>query len=527
MAEPTLFGLISRGYFPKELPPAFNTRSFAKIARNPAALPKEFTNPHKPTKNVNHSYLARANSRRRLGIVNPIDYVALSISIINNWKQLRTIHNKTHVSLTSPVYRGPPNRAFGYKYTYDKMDDLKAKIRSRSRYLLRADISQYYHSIYTHSIAWVIHGKKTAKLRPKDYTLLGNILDMRIRHSQDNQTVGIPIGPDASFIVAETILSICDEQLHKMGIKNYTRYIDDYEFGCESLQIAERYRGKLQEILSEFELVLNPDKTKIIELPITVANPCISYIRTYELRDKQAKSQRYALISIFDNVFQNLIDDPDVSLIKYLLGKIKNTTIIEKENWTLYENLLLQCIMSDPSTISYVLDELLYYQNQNYPLNISHIKHVMSILIETNAPINHGSEVAWALWTHIALGITISIDATKAASKMNDSVVAILLLDAISKNLIKSSIDLTNYISLMTTGELYGDNWLLSYEANVKNWLSSYKVTDHVKTDKCFNCLKTASVEFYDDKWLNKNKPFRPPTPWPYWPGGGGDGGGY
>ncbi len=117
-------------------------------------------NPHKPTKNVNHSYLARANSRRRLGIVNPIDYVALSISIINNWKQLRTIHNKTRVSLTSPVYHGPPNRAFGHKYTYDKMDDLKAKVRSRSRYLFRADISQYYHSIYTHSIAWAIHGKK-------------------------------------------------------------------------------------------------------------------------------------------------------------------------------------------------------------------------------------------------------------------------------------------------------------------------------------------------------------------------------
>ena len=123
MSTPTLFGLISRGYFPKELPPAFNTRSFAKIARNPAALPKEFTNPHKPTKNVNHSYLARANSRRRLGIVNPIDYVALSIGIINNWKQLRTIHNKTRVSLTSPVYHGPPNRAFGYKKTYDKMYD--------------------------------------------------------------------------------------------------------------------------------------------------------------------------------------------------------------------------------------------------------------------------------------------------------------------------------------------------------------------------------------------------------------------
>jgi len=84
MYKPTLFGLISRGYFPKELPPAFNTRSLAMVAKNPATLPPEFTNPRKPTKNINHNYLARANSRRRLGILNPIDYVALSITVINN-----------------------------------------------------------------------------------------------------------------------------------------------------------------------------------------------------------------------------------------------------------------------------------------------------------------------------------------------------------------------------------------------------------------------------------------------------------
>lgn len=530
MSKPTLFGLISRGYFPKELPPAFNTRSLAMIAKNPAALPPEFTNPKTPTKNINHSYLARANSRRRLGIVNPIDYVALSTNIVNHWKQLESLLSRSKVSLTSPVYRGPyykqhhgpPGRAFGYKYSYDRIDDLKTSVRSRSRYILRTDINQFYHSIYTHSIAWAVHGKNTAKAQRNNRKLLGNVLDKLIRHSQDNQTIGIPIGPDISFLIAEIILSVCDEQLRKLRITNYTRYIDDYEFGCKSLRTAESYRDKLQELLGEFELVINPDKTRIIELPIPLEIPCISTIRTFDLRDYGAASQRYALIHIFDIVFENIRQNPDASLLKYLLGKLCKITI-NKANWTLYENLLLQCVMSDPSTISYVLDEFWKYKSIGYPLRLSRIRDVMTSLITAHAPINHGSEVAWALWTQIVLGLPISEAAANAASKMSDSVVAILLLDAHSKHLIQSPVNFNNYQSHMTKADLYGDQWLLSYEANVKNWLPSCGTTDHVGADKCFGFLKSASVAFYDDKWSIKNKPRKtarrkPPTP------GGGEG---
>jgi len=526
MSKPTLFGLISRGYFPKELPPAFNTRSLARIAKNPAVLPPEFTNPKTPTKNINRSYLARANSRRRLGIVNPIDYVALSTNIINNWQQLKSLTNKSHASLTSPVFHGPPARAFGYRYTYDKIYDLKAVVRGRSRYLLLADINQFYHSVYTHSIAWALHGKSSAKAQRNNRKLLGNVLDKLIRHSQDNQTIGIPIGPDISFLIAEIILSVCDEQLHKSGITNYTRYIDDYEFGCESLRTAESYRDKLQELLGEFELVLNPDKTKIIELPIPLEIPCISTIRTFDLGDYGAASQRYALIHIFDIVFENIRQNPDASLLKYLLGKLCKITI-NKANWTLYENLLLQCVMSDPSTTSYVLGEFWKYKSIGYPLRLSRIRDVMTSLIKAHAPINHGSEIAWSLWTQIVLGLPISKAAANAACKMNDSVVAILLLDANSKHLIQYPVNFNNYQSLMTKSDLYGDQWLLSYEANVKNWLPSRGTTDHVGSDKCFGFLKSASVAFYDDKWPIKNKPRKTPRRKPPTPRGGGGGEGY
>jgi hypothetical protein len=150
----------------------------------------------------------------------------------------------------------------------------------------------------------------------------------------------------------------------------------------------------------------------------------------------------------------------------------------------------------------------------------------MTSLVTTHSAINHGNEVAWALWAHIVLGLPISGDTAKAAKRMNDSIVAILLLDANSKKLIQSPINFDNYKKLMIQPELYGDQWLLSYEANIKKWLPSMGIVDHVSSDKNFGYLKTSSVSFYDDKWTAKNKPQKTTKKWLPSPGDGGGGGG-
>ena len=49
----------------------------------------------------------------------------------------------------------------------------------------------------------------------------------------------------------------------------------------------------------------------------------------------------------------------------------------------------------------------------------------------------------------------------------------------------------------MSTPELYEEQWLLAYEANVKGWLPSQGGPDHVAADNNFGFLKNSAVEFY------------------------------
>jgi hypothetical protein len=202
------------------------------------------------------------------------------------------------------------------------------------------------------------------------------MLDRLIRNSQDGQSVGVPIGPDTSFLVAEIILSANDAVLSTKGIKNAFRVVDDYEFGCDSISEAESIRGTLQEILSEYELVLNPNKTAIFELPIPIETPCISQLRTYKFSNSNPTSQRHEIIHFFDQAFAFSRDYSDESILKYAISRISGIKVYQS-NWELCENLLMQCVIVDPSTIAVALNQLVRYRDLGYSLDSSHIREAL------------------------------------------------------------------------------------------------------------------------------------------------------
>jgi len=512
---PTNESILSKGYFPRELPPAFTTVSYGSfIEQNLSNLPSGFANSDLYSKNAVHNLAIRGKLRRKLGIPNPVNFCQLASFVCQRWTELFSYASRSSISLTRPIDPAPIRAIVDIYKVFSERAINRARVRSTSRYILQSDISRFYYSIYTHSIPWAIHGKSVAKRNRSD-DLLGNHFDQLVRNAQDGQTLGIPVGPDTSLLIAEIILSNIDTDLANRGITNGFRIMDDYEFGFKTRADAEQALGVLQELLNNYELALNPNKTQILELPLPIEDTGIPELRALQLSDARKsspKTQLYDITYHFDRAFELFKENPKGTFLKYIISKFKRVPI-HSENWSYFEGMLLQSAITEPGTLSGVLEQLLRYKALGHTLTIDHIGDGFNEIIKQHGPLGHGSEVAWAIWGLLALQISLEEKSATTAAAMNDSIVAILTLDADKKGLVPSGVDYSNYKSFMTTENLYGEQWLLAYEANIKTWLPSVGTADHVNDDECFNFLKTNGVCFYDDTLSPHIEPQLMPEP--------------
>ena len=134
-------------------------------------------------------------------------------------------------------------------------------------YVLHADIADCYASVYTHSVAWAVHGKPKAKANKHDQALIGNAIDGRIQDMQNGQTNGIPQGSVLLDLIAELVLGYADlalsRRLDKDKISDFQilRYRDDYRIFVNDSQVGEIILKALTEILIALGLKLNVSKT--------------------------------------------------------------------------------------------------------------------------------------------------------------------------------------------------------------------------------------------------------------------------
>src|SRR2546421_9026337 len=92
----TVRALLERGYFPKELPSCFTTRSFARVAGSLASTSSR-TTPGKYT-------LSRPGGlRRSLAIVDPYSQLGIVREISSGWGELQRHFARSDVSLSAPV----------------------------------------------------------------------------------------------------------------------------------------------------------------------------------------------------------------------------------------------------------------------------------------------------------------------------------------------------------------------------------------------------------------------------------------
>jgi len=362
---------------------------------------------------------------------------------------------------------------------------------------LRADINLFYSSIYTHSVPWALHTKILAKAQQRDTGLKGNELDRLLRNLNDKQTIGIPIGPDVSLLVAEILLSSVDIGFGTGRLTSGARYLDDYEFSFSTLAETEQGLADLQGALAEFELTLNPAKCAIEELPRPLEAPWVAELRSFRLADKSRK-QGNDLISFFTKAFVVARMYPQEPVLKYAIGRVAALKVAPS-NFSLYQSLLLQTASGEAGALPAVIAELAKYSAAGAAIDEQALSSTFSAVVLVHAPMAHGSDVAWALWGALRLGVALDSAVEPVLSRMTDSIVAILALDAKGRGVLSSALDTSAWDNL-TSGptDVLGPHWLLAYEAGLRGWLPSAASTSLAKVSPYFAALKNAGVSFYD-----------------------------
>ena len=303
------YWLIEHGYFPESyvLPPCF------RVKQRPNQ-PRRFVSPTKkyfklvPKETCNLHFPKTDLTDRTFGIIDPELHNDIAYHIARNWKIVvdRLIPKDSQVTCYSfpvPVdskHHGRVGHLRGgrmiYEFLWMTEEDL---VSSSHRYthLVQADIKSFYPSIYTHSLAWAIHGKRHIRKgnNRHDYTLLGNRLDRLFQYSNDQRTNGIPIGPVVSDIVSEIVAAAVDRALSKSVVSigldcEMTRFKDDYRILVRGESDGESVIKLLQAALKRFDLELSEQKTSIHELPDGLFRPWVSLYHAAYPKKRQTLS---------------------------------------------------------------------------------------------------------------------------------------------------------------------------------------------------------------------------------------------
>lgn len=490
--------ILSRGYLPKELPPLFNS---ASLGQNFASLSKTSA---RDSYCLRTSYSKYSTVRRAIAIPNAAHFVPLAQAVSAHWQTLQQQCALSRFSHTKPVLS--TDRAIAWEHSLDEMSRLRAELRVGSRYILQADVSSYYASIYTHSIPWALHTKPVAKTnrstQPVGTTrpLPGNMLDLFSRNIQSGQTVGLPIGPDTSLPIAEAILASVDaivEDTLRCSSSAF-RFVDDYEIAFSSLAEAERAQNVLQDALAEYELELNPRKTRILTAPASLETPWVQELAAFTLGSPKPTVLEAQLIRYFSRAFDLANTMPGEPVLKYAVRRISEVDTTKAS--PIAQRLLCQAAVADPGCLQSALFITWQHKKNGQTVDTISLTRALEAILVRHAGLQHGGDIAWALWGAVVFGVSLGASVVSALEKLQDPVGILMTLFAEAKGSLASTLRKSQWSALIQDAQLFEKDWMVAYEAFGHGWLSS--TADPASSDPFFSDARQKGVKFIDDTAL-------------------------
>lgn len=280
--------LLEVGYYPEPyvLPPFFEISTFRAL--DPYFSDKKYEGGGiKWVEQVKVAYPNEGFTSRVFSLMHPKYYHDLVNVCVDNFDMfIQSYKSKRISSYTFPIPLDSKNpgtinakRSERQIYEYIEAAERSLLLDSQDyKYVVIADIKQFYPSIYTHAISWAIHSKVKARKyvnKPGQFSLIGNKIDKLLQCSNDGKTNGIAVGPAISDVVSEWMLNAVDVIIDKNlpGRAFGIRFKDDYRIVCDTEDEARQIIEAIHAALQEFDLSLSEEKTVILELPDGMYRP--------------------------------------------------------------------------------------------------------------------------------------------------------------------------------------------------------------------------------------------------------------
>jgi Reverse transcriptase (RNA-dependent DNA polymerase) len=497
--------LLGKGYFPSQLPPPFKTLDlaanhaslYAAWVRLQPAFGKGAKMPKAPSSKSELFSVARTGHQRRVtSLTNPVAQTYLSTHIAQNWASLLAHFRQSRLSASHPRFLRNGTRAANLP-SMQMLYERKILSSAGYRHMLRTDISRFFPTIYTHSIPWALHGKAIAKKNRRETQIyFGNLLDLCVRQCQDEQTIGLPIGPDTSHIIAEAIATTVDLELKKRlkYLPAGFRYVDDYFLFFETAAQAETALAALIRSLKDFELQINFEKTDTCSVREISDDFWTHQLRAFQI-SSNVRKQRSDINHFFELAKELARKNADESVMTYAL-KRASSVVVRKENWDCFEAQLCHVALANTNVLQSFARVLSTYSGLGFPLDKIRLHRFVNALIQDHAPLGHHSEVAWALWICKDVKLKLNESSIDLVTEMHSSVCALLLLDLHAAGQLAKAPKTSYWKQAESTEALRGDLWLLSYEAGLRGWAGFGD--GHIRKDPHFEALRAHQVHFYD-----------------------------
>jgi hypothetical protein len=456
---PTLDAFLRRGYLFKESIPLFNCDSFADWYDSGKSSLTKRDYPQN-SRGVVHTFPKDFHSRRTLTFPNPANFAVLAKAISENWSTLFEHCAQSPFSASNLRVPKNPKRALSY-FRPALLEKRRITERVGSSYYLYTDLTRFFPSIYTHSFEWVFDNPLVKGQRNSG---LGSKLDNLSRAIQGGESIGIPLGPDTSFVLAEAVATAVDLKLSTST--TVVRHVDDFYIYASSTSAIDNQLSKLVQACGLMRLELNSAKTQRGSVPDSLEEPWVSEIRPLAATIRS----RTSLITFLDRILA-LDQQNRGKVLSYGLASARKIGL-KSANWTYFESFILTGLLTNAKAIPITHSIFAEAASSGLTINSRRLRKAANTFLMHHASLGHSYEVANMLWLLFEIEHLQILNTSTVAqiSRMEDDFVAVMSLWLREQSLL--NIDTALWQKLVAApGTETGTHWLLRHESAVHGWL--------------------------------------------------------